>query len=86
MDNGELLLDKSFLDTCSTAYGVVPRTQENQGQPFVSKHFNVIDPLRTNNNLGRSVSKGKSETSTYFKIYLIDDLSRVNVLWLHLFP
>ncbi|KAJ1298248.1 hypothetical protein BS78_01G439200 [Paspalum vaginatum] len=58
MDNGELLLDKSFLDTCSSAYGVVPRTQENQGQPFISKHFNVIDPLRTNNNLGRSVSKG----------------------------
>ncbi|XP_004985241.1 uncharacterized protein LOC101755004 isoform X2 [Setaria italica] len=58
MDSGELLLDKSFLDTCSTAYGVVPRTQENQGQPFVSKHFNVIDPLRANNNLGRSVSKG----------------------------
>lgn len=32
--------------------------QENQGQAFVSKHFNVIDPLRINNNLGRSVSKG----------------------------
>jgi hypothetical protein len=58
MDSGELLLDKSFLDKCSTAYGVAPRTQENQGQPFVSKHFNVIDPLRANNNLGRSVSKG----------------------------
>ncbi|XP_066397978.1 uncharacterized protein [Miscanthus floridulus] len=58
MDSGELLLNKSFLDTCSSAYGVVPRTQENQGQPFVSKHFNVIDPLRANNNLGRSVSKG----------------------------
>lgn len=58
MDNGELLLDKSFLDNCSSAYGVVPHTQENQGHPFVSKHFNVIDPLRTNNNLGRSVSKG----------------------------
>ncbi|KAG2564352.1 hypothetical protein PVAP13_7NG129900 [Panicum virgatum] len=58
MDSGELLRNKSFLDTCSVAYGVVPRTQENKGQPFVSKHFNIIDPLRTNNNLGRSVSKG----------------------------
>ncbi|CAN6301822.1 unnamed protein product [Urochloa humidicola] len=58
MDSGELLLNRSFLETCSSAYGVVPRTQENQGQPFVSKHFNVIDPLRANNNLGRSVSKG----------------------------
>ena len=54
-DGGELLLSKDFLDTCSSKYAVC---QENQGQPFVSKYFNVIDPLRINNNLGRSVSKG----------------------------
>jgi hypothetical protein len=61
MDSGELLLSKAFLDSCSSAYGVMPRTQENQGQPFVSKHLNVIDPLRTNNNLGRSVNKGNCQ-------------------------
>ncbi|XP_043724351.1 uncharacterized protein LOC122671279 isoform X2 [Telopea speciosissima] len=57
-DSGELLLSKLFLDACSSVYAVFPDGQENQGQPFVSKHINVIDPLRTNNNLGRSVSKG----------------------------
>ncbi|XP_062000926.1 uncharacterized protein LOC133718129 isoform X1 [Rosa rugosa] len=57
-DGGELLLSKLFLDACSTVYAVFPGGQENQGQAFVSKHFNVIDPLRINNNLGRSVSKG----------------------------
>ncbi|XP_077231630.1 uncharacterized protein LOC143864729 isoform X2 [Tasmannia lanceolata] len=57
-DSGELLLSKLFLDACSSVYAVFPGGQENQGQPFLSKHFNVIDPLRTNNNLGRSVSKG----------------------------
>ncbi|XP_059634349.1 uncharacterized protein LOC132276768 isoform X2 [Cornus florida] len=57
-DSGELLLSKVFLDACSSVYAVFPGGQENQGQPFVSKHFNVIDPLRVNNNLGRSVSKG----------------------------
>ncbi|GAB4844588.1 hypothetical protein Ancab_037987 [Ancistrocladus abbreviatus] len=57
-DSGELLLSKVFLDACSTVYAVFPGSPENQGQPFVSKHFNVIDPLRVNNNLGRSVSKG----------------------------
>ncbi|KAI9109783.1 hypothetical protein K1719_018824 [Acacia pycnantha] len=57
-DGGDLLLSKLFLDGCSSAYAVFPGGQENQGQPFVSKHFNVIDPLRVNNNLGRSVSKG----------------------------
>lgn len=57
-DSGELLLSKLFLDACSSVYAVFPGGQENQGQPFISKHFNVIDPLRVNNNLGRSVSKG----------------------------
>ncbi|XP_011625756.1 uncharacterized protein LOC18440727 isoform X1 [Amborella trichopoda] len=57
-DGGELLLNKVFLDACSSVYAVIPGGQENLSQPFVSKHFNVIDPLRTNNNLGRSVSKG----------------------------
>ncbi|PKA49759.1 hypothetical protein AXF42_Ash004300 [Apostasia shenzhenica] len=57
-DGGELLLSKPFLEACSGVYAVFPAGQENQTQQFVSKHFNVIDPLRTNNNLGRSVSKG----------------------------
>ncbi|CAN0889753.1 hypothetical protein LINGRAHAP2_LOCUS16160 [Linum grandiflorum] len=57
-DDGDLLLDKSFLDACGLAYAVFPNGQENNGPPFISKHFNVIDPLRVNNNLGRSVSKG----------------------------
>ncbi|GFY97435.1 nucleotidyltransferase [Actinidia rufa] len=57
-DSGELLLSKFFLDACSSVYTVFPVGRENQGQHFVSKHFNVIDPLRVNNNLGRSVGKG----------------------------
>ncbi|XP_068642549.1 uncharacterized protein [Aristolochia californica] len=57
-DSGELLLSKRFLDACSSVYAVLPGGQESQNQAFISKHFNVIDPLRTNNNLGRSVSKG----------------------------
>ncbi|KAM7275019.1 hypothetical protein ACFE04_016885 [Oxalis oulophora] len=56
--DGEQVLNKMFLQAYSMAYAVRPFGQENQGQPFVSKHFNVIDPLRENNNLGRSVSKG----------------------------
>ncbi|KAL3615707.1 hypothetical protein CASFOL_041368 [Castilleja foliolosa] len=57
-DRGGLLFSKSFLDDCSSAYAVFPGGQENNGQSFVTKHFNVIDPLRVNNNLGRSVNKG----------------------------
>ncbi|XP_034573053.1 uncharacterized protein [Setaria viridis] len=57
-DGGALLLSKSFLDICSSIYAVTPSPHNNQVQPFVSKYFNVIDPLRANNNLGRSISKG----------------------------
>ncbi|URE48338.1 Nucleotidyltransferase domain [Musa troglodytarum] len=57
-DNGKLLFSKGFLDNRTALYSVTPGGQENHNQPFVSKHFNVVDPLRTNNNLGRSVSKG----------------------------
>ena len=57
-DGGELLLSKLFLEACGEVYAVFPSGPENQGQPFMSKYFNVIDPLRVNNNLGRSVSKG----------------------------
>lgn len=53
-----LLLNKMFLNACNTAYSVLPGGQDTQEQPFISKHFNVVDPLRINNNLGRSVSKG----------------------------
>ncbi|KAK1275552.1 hypothetical protein QJS04_geneDACA001543 [Acorus gramineus] len=51
-------LGKLFLDACSLAYAVFPVSLENDGAKFIPKHFNVIDPLRTDNNLGRSVSKG----------------------------
>lgn len=59
-DGGELLLSKLFLNACSSVYSAFPMGPENLELPFMSKHFNVIDPLRANNNLGRSVSKGTS--------------------------
>ncbi|KAB1215073.1 hypothetical protein CJ030_MR4G018543 [Morella rubra] len=31
---------------------------ETNSQPFAQKHLNIIDPLRENNNLGRSVNRG----------------------------
>ncbi|CAM8901899.1 unnamed protein product [Rhodiola kirilowii] len=57
-DSGELLLEKGFLEKCYSAYAVVPGVLENHGSPFGAKFLNVIDPLRGNNNLGRSVNKG----------------------------
>jgi len=75
-DTEELLLSRPFLEACSTVYAVFPKTQENQGQPFASKYFNVIDPLRTNNNLGRSVSKGN-----FFRIRSAFRLGAERLAW-----
>lgn len=57
-DCQDLLLSAMFLTSCSSCYGIKPSSQENQEQAFVSKHMNIIDPLRANNNLGRSINKG----------------------------
>lgn len=70
-DSGELLLSKLFLDACSSVYAVFPHGQEKQGQSFISKHFNVIDPLRVNNNLGRSVSKGIQTLSNWYSTFVV---------------
>ncbi|XP_031251293.1 uncharacterized protein LOC116109199 [Pistacia vera] len=56
-DGGELSLSK-LVFACTSEYAVLSQGQENLEQPFSLKHFNIIDPLRVNNNLGRSVSKG----------------------------
>ncbi|KAH9537637.1 hypothetical protein CY35_16G064100 [Sphagnum magellanicum] len=58
IDGGELLLTKAFLDACSETYGIVPIGQDAKSNMFHMKFLNIIDPLRTANNLGRSVSKG----------------------------
>ncbi|KAK1351416.1 hypothetical protein POM88_054389 [Heracleum sosnowskyi] len=62
-DGGDLLLNKVFLRACSTVYSVFPGGQENNELPFIPKHFNVIDPLRANNNLGRSVNGSSDVTN-----------------------
>ncbi|CAM6097828.1 unnamed protein product [Calypogeia fissa] len=54
-DGGELLLNKDFLDACVQEYGV--GQDSSQGRAFTAKHLNVVDPLRSGNNLGRSVNR-----------------------------
>lgn len=56
-DGDELLLSQEFLKKCREIYSV-PITLETTGHEFAIKHLNIVDPLKDNNNLGRSVSKG----------------------------
>ncbi|KAL5720827.1 hypothetical protein ACHQM5_013458 [Ranunculus cassubicifolius] len=55
-DGGELLLEREFLRDCVEMFTVPSRGPDSKS--FPQKNFNIVDPLKENNNLGRSVSKG----------------------------
>nr|GMC56804.1 uncharacterized protein LOC109156416 isoform X1 [Ipomoea batatas] len=60
-DNGRnsLLLSEEFLRNCMEMFSVPSRTtHESNKRVFQQKHLNIIDPLKENNNLGRSVHRG----------------------------
>lgn len=49
---------EEFLKECAEHFSVPPRNSEKDVQVFSRKFLNIVDPLKQNNNLGRSVSKG----------------------------
>ncbi|XP_062187771.1 uncharacterized protein LOC133891091 [Phragmites australis] len=53
----ELLLGKEFLQGPLDRLVVIPNGSDGCDTNFRLKHLNIIDPLKGNNNLGRSVSK-----------------------------
>ncbi|XP_015574177.1 uncharacterized protein LOC8258097 isoform X2 [Ricinus communis] len=55
---GNLLLDDEFLRNSVKMLSVPSRSPEMNSRPFTQKHLNIVDPLRENNNLGRSVNRG----------------------------
>ncbi|XP_021766576.1 uncharacterized protein LOC110731027 isoform X1 [Chenopodium quinoa] len=54
----DLLLSDDFLKECVKKFSVPSRGNETNYRTFMQKHLNIVDPLKENNNLGRSVSKG----------------------------
>ncbi|XP_065852456.1 uncharacterized protein [Euphorbia lathyris] len=53
-----VLLSNDFLKDCAEMFSVPARGFEASSRTFPLKHLNIVDPLKENNNLGRSVSKG----------------------------
>ncbi|KAF8656566.1 hypothetical protein HU200_060627 [Digitaria exilis] len=53
----ELLLDQEFLQGFSDRLVVIPNESDGCDTQFRQKFLNIVDPLKSNNNLGRSVSK-----------------------------
>ncbi|EHA8586965.1 hypothetical protein COCNU_scaffold001220G000020 [Cocos nucifera] len=56
--DGDLLLTKEFLKNFMDLFSVSPRDRGSSSSDFPEKCLNVVDPLKENNNLGRSVSTG----------------------------
>lgn len=57
-DGANLLFTKEYLKTCVDDFSIPPRSLESTSRNFPRKHLNIVDPLKENNNLGRSVSRG----------------------------
>lgn len=52
------LLPKEFVRKCIDAVSDPRKINVARMQDFPIKHLNVVDPLKDNNNLGRSVTSG----------------------------
>lgn len=57
---GDLLLTEDFYRFCVDSFSVPVKDVDMNARNFPQKHLNIVDPLKEFNNLGRSVSKGKS--------------------------
>ncbi|KAG0473573.1 hypothetical protein HPP92_015430 [Vanilla planifolia] len=58
-ESGDRLPTEEFLlRNCIETFSIPLRASESNCRTFTKKHLNIVDPLRENNNLGRSVSKG----------------------------
>ncbi|CAK9164100.1 unnamed protein product [Ilex paraguariensis] len=54
----DLMLSEEFQRNCLDMYSVPSRGLDTSLRSFSQKHLNIIDPLKENNNLGRSVNRG----------------------------
>jgi len=57
-DQGEFLLEKEFLRNYKNMCSFPARASEPTAHEFPVKFMNILDPLRNDNNLGRSVNIG----------------------------
>ncbi|XP_042403330.1 uncharacterized protein LOC121992812 isoform X2 [Zingiber officinale] len=57
-NGSNLLFSKEFIEECVEMFSAPLRLSETSPKVFSKKHLNIVDPLKQNNNLGRSVSKG----------------------------
>ncbi|XP_028053552.1 uncharacterized protein LOC114257933 isoform X1 [Camellia sinensis] len=79
-DGSDLLLSKEFLKNETDIFSVSTWELETREQAFPLKHLNIIDPLKDNNNLGRSVCQGNFYRIGYALSYAARKLEEVIML------
>ncbi|KAF5751306.1 hypothetical protein HS088_TW02G00319 [Tripterygium wilfordii] len=59
LENGgdDALISKEFLERCANVFSFPSQVIEANSRTFSQKYLNIIDPLKENNNLGRSVNQ-----------------------------
>uniref|UniRef100_A0A1J3JTD5 Poly(A) RNA polymerase gld-4 n=1 Tax=Noccaea caerulescens TaxID=107243 RepID=A0A1J3JTD5_NOCCA len=57
----KVFLSEKFFKECMELYTVPVKATEANRHFFPVKHFNILDPLKHSNNLGRSVTKGNMQ-------------------------
>ncbi|XP_060202614.1 uncharacterized protein LOC132631032 [Lycium barbarum] len=57
-DGGDLLLSNDFIRYCLDLFSVPSKGSDLNSRTLMRKYLNIIDPLKENNNLGRSVNQG----------------------------
>lgn len=62
-----LLLGEEFLEKSMELFSVPSKLDPNP-KAFQLKYLNIIDPLKENNNLGRSVHKGEETNHRFFSM------------------
>ncbi|KAL8089469.1 hypothetical protein AgCh_039076 [Apium graveolens] len=62
-----VVLSEEFYRHCMDMYSVPLKEVEMQTRIFPRKHLNIVDPLKEYNNLGRSVSEGRTPLLQQFR-------------------
>ncbi|KAJ4903984.1 Nucleotidyltransferase family protein [Raphanus sativus] len=57
-EHHEVVLNEKFVRECMESYSFSTKAAEANGRYFPVRHFNIVDPLKHSNNLGRSVTQG----------------------------
>ncbi|KAF3556643.1 hypothetical protein F2Q69_00017760 [Brassica cretica] len=57
-EHHEVVLNEKFVRECMESYSFSTKAVEANGRHFPVRYFNIVDPLKHSNNLGRSVTQG----------------------------